>query len=172
MMFKQCMRFGLCAFTLFVATAAGAGAAWQVSPSGIGPVRIGMPIAAALQQVRENGVGVVQEVVRQAEGESYRHYDVLQAGRRLFTVEPERDAVWRIAIVSPDFKTAEGHGVGSTLQSLAATYPKLRVTPGAEGGACGVHLVPPGGMSFCFTEAKPLPTSRVNKVLVFSTSDL
>ncbi|MBI4237140.1 MAG: hypothetical protein HY696_01820 [Deltaproteobacteria bacterium] len=165
-------RMGVVAMWLLIAAMAWAGDAWRVSLGGLGPIRIEMPIDAALQQIRASGVGTVQEVVRQAEGEPYRHYDVMQSGRRLFTLEPAMNVVWRITIVSPDFKTSEGLGVGSPWPALTAAYPKLRVSPGAEGGACAVQLVPPGGLSFCFAEAKPAPTSRVQKVLLYSTSDL
>lgn len=68
-------------------------------------------------------------------GETYR--DVLKitdaAGEPLFYVYEKNGLAWGITVVSPLFRTANGIGIGSTLDQMRLHYPEVRISHTAKG---------------------------------------
>lgn len=149
----------------FAGGATWAAASWVISAQGVGPVRIGGPLAEAVVSMR--AIATPREVVRQMEGEAYRAVELWRENTLLMTVEPEGDTIWRIDIRAPEFRSADGLGVGSTLADIQKRYPKFRFFPG-EGITCGTPA-PKGGYSLCFTQPAPRTKDTVSRVLIFGS---
>jgi len=162
------VMLGLCWF-LASGVAVSESRPWILSPNGLGPIQIRMPMEQAIGFAK--GVGEVKETTVMAEGESQRQYDVMQGGKRLFSIEPARGGVDRITVWSATYRDVKGMGVGSTLAELKKVYPAITVNPG-EGFTCAFLSQGHSGNSFCFAGMKPGPSTPVHHVYIYSVDDL
>ena len=90
-----------------------------------GNIRLGMPIAEVRQSVVEGTV--VNDTLLTQEGQQATAYVLHTSDKAkglLIEQQCEPDCqVWRISVLSPTYKTAEGIGVGSSYGEVKAAYP-------------------------------------------------
>jgi hypothetical protein len=96
--------------------------------SGVGEVRLGLPIA----QLKAKCVVVLDTTIEfGSEGLPERRVVVL-IGNEPLDVEVDGDRVWRIDVTSPQIRTADSLGLGTTAHSLRLAGAELLGS--AEGG--------------------------------------
>lgn len=145
------------------------GTEWHIEPTGLGPIRIGMPIDQALQSVAAAAFSV-KATSKMSEGTKSSVYEVSQGNKLLFTIEPDKKTVWRIDVRAPEFQI-DGVGVGTTLIQLKQRFPAARFHSAAGGEMCGMMMREPVGYAFCFKNLNPAPTSTIDHVRIFSTTN-
>ncbi|MFC6997592.1 membrane lipoprotein lipid attachment site-containing protein [Rufibacter roseus] len=129
-----------------------------------GAVKIGMTIKELRKQYGENKL---REIEHMQEGMTTIAYEVLGERKRTdLRVEQEctGDAchVWRITVLNPAYKTAEGIGIGSTFGELKNNINITQVTPGEEHF---VAIAGKAGMSF-FLDLGDIPAERWSKLKI------
>ncbi|MGI8619429.1 MAG: hypothetical protein ACR2L6_10130 [Gemmatimonadaceae bacterium] len=143
-----------------------------LTPTGIGDLRVGMPVAQARARCR-----VLGDSVGEAEGMPMPLL-VVDLGRDTALAEPANDRIFRLRIDGSAFRTLDGLGVGSTVGDLRAKG-SARVALG-EGTfillaeKCGLsfelgeyELVPGARFGPNMSAADIAPDSRVVRVLVY-----
>lgn len=127
----------------------------------VGNIQIGMPIEQVRQEVPQGTV--VQDTLLRQEGMESTAYLLRTNGQQqglLMEQRCEPDCrVWRINIISNDFKTAKGIGVGSKYSEVKAAYP-IGTVALAEGNLVAISEEP--GMSFVLEDTN-LPQDSKNK---------
>ncbi|MHA6248845.1 mechanosensitive ion channel protein MscS [Pontibacter sp. CAU 1760] len=127
----------------------------------VGNIRIGMPIEQVRQEVPAGTV--VQDTLLRQEGMESTAYLLRTSGQQqglLIEQRCEPDCrVWRINILSNDFKTAKGIGLGSKYSEVKAAYP-IGTVALAEGNL--VAISEESGMSFVLEDTN-LPQDSKNK---------
>ena len=123
----------------------------RLQGTGMGELRIGASVASV-----RAACGVARDTtVTGAEGQPARIISVAVAGE---TVEAEivEDKVWRLAVRSPRYRTADSLGVGTPLSRLLQLRePRGMMGEGALFFASPAHC----GLSFRLSENRPLPAS-------------
>jgi len=118
-----------------------------------GNIRLGMPIAEVRQNVVEGTV--VNDTLLMQEGQQATAYVLHTSDKKrglLIEQQCEPDCqVWRISVLSPDYKTPGGIGVGSKYSEVKAAYPISTVAL-AEGNFVAVS--DSAGMSFELDDTK------------------
>lgn len=142
-------------------------ALFVVGKQRVGNIRIGMPIEQMREQVA-SGLSI-KDTTLQQEGIQSTAYVLHPEGQRKgFLVEqsckPECQ-VWRISILSTDFRTAQDISVGSKYSELQQAY-RIRTVTYEEGNL--VALAPDAGMSFILDHS-PLPTDQLPKLTATTT---
>jgi hypothetical protein len=99
---------------------------WTISGSEVGPIAFGSPVSGELDEVADAYPGTVEGVCPNPNVSSFR-----RDGSAALTVVAEDGLVWGVYISGFSGEdvdaptTAEGLGVGSTLDELRAAYPDL-----------------------------------------------
>ena len=127
-----------------------------------GQVRIGMPIEEMRSQLPANQQ--IQDTTLQLEGQAYAAYIIRTPGNQKGMLveqvcEPDCQ-VWRISIRNPDYRTAQGIGVGSKYGEVAQHYP---VTYTSLGEAGFVAVSEANGMSFIL-DTRQLDQNRLHQL--------
>ena len=128
-------------------------AAFVLEKGRAGSISIGMPIEQVRQQVTDGTE--VKDTLLMQEGQQSTAY-LLHTGDRdkglLIEQQCEPDCqVWRISVLSPDYKTAEGIGVGSSYGEVKAAYPITTVAVEEDNF---VAVSDSAGMSFMLDDTK------------------
>jgi hypothetical protein len=121
-------------------------AAAILSADRAGPVALGMT-----REEVEQLTGVETHVLaeRQLEGMPAPAVQVREGDEELLLAELEDDAVFRIVVLSPRFRTSAGAGVGSSVSELGAIYGAGQVLEG-EGETYALFRDTAPGLSFGF----------------------
>lgn len=124
-----------------------------------GNISIGMP----MEEMRNNlprGFSLTDSILI-LEGQQSTAYVLSPQGReRGLLVEQQCEQecrVWRINVLSPDFKTPEGYGVGSKYGEIKQAYP-IGTVALAEGNFVAVSEE--AGMSFVLDDSQWSPENR------------
>lgn len=167
---------GLCCYSVVAAAQSTAtfpattmtGTHWHIDATGLGPIRIGMPVDQAVQVA---GTFTVVPTSRSLEGSRSIIYEVRYNRQLLFIIEPDNATVWRIDVFTPEFRYGEVDdvGVGSTVAQLKQRFPAMRMNGAAGGETCGMVMPQPVGYAFCF-KGQPNATAGVTHVRIFSTN--
>lgn len=114
----------------------------------VGNIKIGMPIEQVRQQIA-SGLAIKDTTLQQEgmQSTAYVLYPKDKSKGILVEQQCEQQGcrVWRISVLSPDFRTGKGIGVGSKYGELQKAYP-IRTVTFEEGNL--VALTPEAGMSF------------------------
>ncbi|SIT93769.1 mechanosensitive ion channel protein MscS [Pontibacter indicus] len=127
-----------------------------------GHVRIGMPIEEMRSQVPAGQQ--IRDTTLQLEGQQYTAYVISspesEGGVLVEQVCEPNCQVWRISIRSPDYRTAQGIGVGSKYSEVAQHFP---ITYTSLGEAGFVAVSETHGMSFIL-DTKQLDQSLLHQL--------
>ncbi len=125
---------------------------WQITPQGLGNIRIGENVGKAREALTAAGYQV-RDMDRQLEGTPSPTLVANWGGEDVLFVElnpPEK--VWRLELLGAQWSTPEGIHVGSTFTDLARKYRQGDVVQG-EGNTCVVYRETLPGISFCLNPA-------------------
>ncbi|WP_276496821.1 mechanosensitive ion channel protein MscS [Pontibacter litorisediminis] len=128
----------------------------------VGEVKIGMPIAQLQEQVND-GLHLTDTTLRQEGTQSTAYLLKPEGQAKGLLVEQQCEEackVWRISVLSPDFKTAKDISVGSKYSELQQAY-RIRKVTFEEGNL--VALAPDAGMSFILDHST-LPKDQLSSV--------
>lgn len=127
-----------------------------------GHVRIGMPVEEMRSQVPAGQQ--IRDTTLQLEGQQYTAYVIdspeNEGGMLVEQVCEPNCQVWRISIRNPDYRTAQGLGVGSKYSEVAQHYP-IAYTSLGEAGFVAVSEA--NGMSFIL-DTSQLDQSRLHQL--------
>jgi len=126
----------------------------RLQGAGIGELRI----SASVASVKRACLVGRDTTITGAEGMPARIISVAVGGEQV-EAEIVNDKVWRLAVKSPRFRTADSLGVGTTLERLLQLRePRGMMGEGALYFASPAHC----GLSFRLSENRPLPASGQN----------
>ncbi|WP_242927510.1 mechanosensitive ion channel protein MscS [Pontibacter vulgaris] len=127
-------------------------ATFLIAKDQAGSIKIGMPV----EQMRQNvpAAFTITDTILNKEGQQYTAYVLKTAGeKRSLLVEQICEPackVWRITVLSPDFKTASGIVIGSKYDEVRQKYKINYVSPGE-----GIFVAVDEAAGFSFVLDKP-----------------
>lgn len=137
-------------------------ALFVVGKQQVGNIQIGMPIGQMREHVA-NGMHLTDTTLLQ-EGMQSTAYVVHPEGRAKGLVVEQackpNCEVWRISVLSPDFRTSKGITVGSKYSELQQAY-KISTVTFEEGNLAAI--APDAGMSFILDHSS-LPSGQVARL--------
>lgn len=101
------------------------------------------------EEVKELPGVAVNQIDRQLEGMPSPTLEVRRGRSLQMMAELQDGKVWRVVVVSPDYRTPEGVGVGTDAARLQRLYGPGKLLR-EEGAVCATFAKAPG-MSFCFS---------------------
>ncbi|WP_299754133.1 mechanosensitive ion channel protein MscS [uncultured Pontibacter sp.] len=137
-------------------------ALFVVGKQRVGNISIGMPVEQMRKQVA-SGLSIKDTTLQQEGIQSTAyvlHPEGQQKGLLIEQACNPKCQVWRISILSTDFRTAQDISVGSKYSELQQAY-NIRTVTYEEGNL--VALAPDAGMSFILDHS-PLPTDQLPKL--------
>lgn len=93
--------------------------AWEITPDGIDGIALGRPIPSSMARSEKERINILI-----ADGVPFKGFKFKAPP---LMVSLERNKVSMIVIDSPDIKTKEGVGVGSTLKQLHSAYKDVNI---------------------------------------------
>lgn len=137
---------------------------FKVTGKQVGTVKIGMPITELRNNVPA-GLAIADTVLTQ-EGQQSTAYVLRPEGSRKGLLVEQQCAqqcqVWRISVLSQDYKTAKGLGVGSKYGELQKAY-NISSVSFEEGNV--VAIAPEAGMSFIMDHSQ-LADAQLGRISV------
>ncbi|MCX2739903.1 mechanosensitive ion channel protein MscS [Pontibacter anaerobius] len=135
-------------------------ALFVVGKQHVGNIKIGMPIEQVRQHVPDGFA--IKDTTLRLEGMQSTAYVLHPKDKPKGILveqqcEQQECRVWRISVLSPDFRTGKGVGVGSKYGELQKAY-SIRTVTFEEGNL--VALAPAAGMSFMLDHSS-LPTDQL-----------